>query len=139
MRWTAATPADADRVRAEAAKASDAMLPEPDRRTRAEPLRIVAASKAVDAMADIKELDAVFDAAPKENVRAGDIVYYLGDHEARVVGLGRGRGSIAIAFRDESGDLSYTEVPAALCKHAPAEIRDGVILSDSASLKEAAT
>lgn len=114
MEWAAASIEDAERVRIEAAKASDDFLPPKERRSRVESIRVASLASVADKVSD--KLDAPTrgeDAAP-EPVKSGAVVYYLGDYEVRVVGLGRGGGNIAVAFVDEHG-LNYTEIASADC------------------------
>jgi len=137
MRWTAATVEDAERVRIEAAKASDDFLPSKERRSRVEAMLVTSETVAVDVTATREELALELEKPGAVAIAPGAVVYYLGDCEARVVGLGRGEDTLALAFYDELGGLSYTEVPAALCKPAPAELRDGVLVGEDKATEEA--
>lgn len=135
MRWTAASIEDAERLRFEAAKGSDEFLPELDRRSRLEAMRVPSSLAAVDARSPKDVLEAEVSKSDAVTIEPGAVVYYLGDCQARVIGPGRGASTLALAAHDELGGLTYTEAPAALCKLSPAELRDGLLVDVGAGLE----
>lgn len=118
FRWRAASAEDAARL-APSIVSDDKFLPAEDRRDRVEALYVAKEEAEIDVKQKYVE-----DAQLREPISTGSIAYYLGDCEVRVMGKGRGKGMLSVAFYDEDGHLSCTDVPSAMCKPVASKVED---------------
>lgn len=127
---SACTIAQANAVRAEAAKSSDAFLPPEDRRSRPGPILVGAAGVPIYANYSEQKLDAIV-ADQSVEVLADSVVYFYGNLQARVIGHGRGHPFVEVAWVD-GGGLSMTDCHGAFIKTQPFSIIEGTPLSEGA-------